>query len=50
MEYCCLDDMILIPNTFKKDEFFKYWFIVDKGNIWNYFRDVHKVKLQSDCL
>eukprot|EP01084_Bolivina_argentea_P296815 511249_1 len=51
MEYCCLDDMILIPNTFKKDEFFKYWFVVEKGKPYvNYFRDFHQVKLQSDCL
>ena len=44
MEFCCLDDHILIPNDLTD---FKYWDIVPSGSLINPFRDVHNVKLRK---
>ena len=48
----CTDDNILIPDTFARTEFFKYWFIVDKGcEIADFpFTYLHKVQLHPTYL
>ena len=41
----CINDMILIPNTFEKDELLKHWFVPNKGGMINQYRDYHRVDL-----
>ena len=50
MEYCCLDDHILIPdNTEQHAKFWKYWAVVQKGSKIQY-SNAQDVKLNKNGL
>lgn len=44
------DDTVLIPNTFERDEFLKYWFVLGKGPLINEYRDYHRADLYPNYL